>query len=125
MGICVVENIIGEHEGVELPERLESVDDCEVVGEVFRAVLVDEGEVEIEVEDGDEVELFESSEVLPVEIAHGPHGLDGDLFVVGTVDIFHEDGDVGHELEAPFDKLVIVGVEMLQVHVLVVLHEGG
>ena len=87
------------------------------------AELVDEGEVEVEVVDDDEVDFFEGFEVVPVEFAHLPHGLDGDGLVVGAVDLLHEVDYVADELQRPLHEVVVLLVHVAARGLVVVLHQ--
>lgn len=89
------------------------------------AVLVNEGQVQVQVVDHHQVDLLQLPQVLPEQLAHLAHGLDGDFLVVGTADVLHEVDDVVDELEGPLHELVVGGVGVLAGHGVVVLHEFG
>lgn len=90
---------------------------------MFIAELVDEGEVEVEIMDDDEVDLLEGLEIGPVQLAHFPHGLDGDGLVVGAVDLLHEVDDVADELKRPLHKIMVLLVDVIARCLAVVLHQ--
>jgi hypothetical protein len=74
---------------------------------------------------GDQIELFQLTEVLPVEVAHFPHAFDGDFLRIGAVDVPHEDCDVRQELQAPLHELVVVTVDLVRIAVVVLPHQSG
>ena len=66
-------DIVHQHECVELSQGFELVEQAQVGREVLVAVLVDKGEVQVEVVDHQQVYLLQAAQVLPVEFAHLPH----------------------------------------------------
>lgn len=48
-----------------------------------------------------EIDLFESFEIVPIELTHFSHSFDGDWFIVGTFDLPHKINDMKDELERP------------------------
>lgn len=71
----------------------------------------------------DKIILFQPLQILPVQFAHLPHGLDCDGLVVGTIYFLHEDDDMVDKLQSPLNKLIITAIYSITRHLVVVLHQ--
>ena len=118
-------DIVGQHEGVEFSEGFEAVKNGNISWEIFRTVPVYKGEVHVKVVDDDKIELLQTFEVLPVQLAHFPHGLDGDLLSIGTVDLPEEYSHFLNIGQGPLHKLVIRVINLVILHGVIILEEDG